>query len=82
MQAQRELEELADVPLEVRAEADRTILKVREIVRLRVDSVIRTRTRTQEGVRVLVGGVVVGTGQLRRGTARRGVRITSLGPES
>jgi flagellar motor switch protein FliN/FliY len=72
---------LADVPLDVDVELDRRIMTVREILNLDSGSVVRMTRSAGENIDVLIGGVLVGSGEIVIIEDTMGVRITAFNVE-
>ena len=68
----------SDIPMNVDIELDRRIMTVRDILELRMGSVIRMSRSAGENIDVLVGGTLVGFGEIVIIEERVGVRITDF----
>jgi len=68
----------SDIPMNVDIELDRRIMTVRDILELRMGSVIRMTRSAGENIDVLVGGTLVGFGEIVIIEERVGVRITDF----
>lgn len=78
------LEEIAhftDVPVIVDVELDRRVMTVRKILELQVGSVIKMTRSAGENIDVLVGGTLVGFGEIVIIEDTVGVRITDFNGE-
>ncbi len=81
MTALEEISSLADVPVQVEVELDRRILTIREILDLDVDSVIRMTRSAGENIDILIGGTLIGFGEIVIIEDAVGVRITDFSRE-
>ncbi len=72
---------MADVPVQVEVELDRRILTIREILDLDVDSVIRMTRSAGENIDILIGGTLIGFGEIVIIEDAVGVRITDFSRE-
>ncbi len=75
------LEELArfsDIPMHVDIELDRRIMTVRDILELQPGSVIKMSRSAGENIDVLVGGTLIGFGEIVIIEEAVGVRITDF----
>lgn len=76
-----EIAPLADVPLEIEVELDRRILTIGAILDLEKGSVIRMNRSAGENIDILIGGVLVGFGEIVIIEDLMGVRITDFNLE-
>lgn len=76
-----EIAPLADVPLEIEVELDRRIMTIGEILELDAGSVIRMSRSDGENIDILIGGAVVGFGEIVIIEDAMGVRITDFNLE-
>lgn len=76
-----EIAHLADVPIDVSVELDRRILPIRQILELDVGSVIKMTRSAGENIDILVGGTLVGFGEIVIIEDSVGVRITDFNGE-
>lgn len=76
-----EIAPLADVPLEIEVELDRRILTIGSILELDHGSVIRMTRSAGENIDILIGGVLVGFGEIVIIEDMMGVRITDFNLE-
>lgn len=81
MTALEEIAGVADVPVQVRAELDRKVMTVSEILGLDVDSVIRMTRSAGENIDILIGGTLIGFGEIVIIEETVGVRITDFNRE-
>jgi flagellar motor switch protein FliN/FliY len=78
MTALEEIAPLSDVPVEVEVELDRKIMTIGAILDLDVDSVIRMTRSAGENIDILVGGTLIGFGEIVIIEDAVGVRITDF----
>lgn len=76
-----EIVDFADVPVEVEVELGRRIMTIAQILELGPDSVIRTARSAGDNMDVLVGGSLIGYGEIVIIEDSVGVRITDFGLE-
>ena len=76
-----EIAPLADVPLEIEVELDRRIMTIGTILDLDAGSVIRMSRSAGENIDILIGGVLVGFGEIVIIEDIMGVRITDFNLE-
>jgi flagellar motor switch protein FliN/FliY len=76
-----EVAHLADVPVDVSVELDRRILPIRQILELDVGSVIKMTRSAGENIDILIGGTLVGFGEIVIIEDSVGVRITDFNGE-
>ena len=81
MTALEEIAALADVPIGVEVELDRKIMTISEVLDLDVDSVIRMTRSAGENIDILVGGTLIGFGEIVIIEDAVGVRITDFNRE-
>jgi flagellar motor switch protein FliN/FliY len=81
MNALDEIASLADVPVKVEVELDRKIITIREVLDLDVDSVIRMTRSAGENIDILIGGALIGFGEIVIIEDAVGVRITDFNRE-
>jgi flagellar motor switch protein FliN/FliY len=62
--ALEEIQHLADVPIDLQIELDRKIMRAGEILKLDMGSVIRLGRSAGENIDILVGGVLIGSGEI------------------
>jgi flagellar motor switch protein FliN/FliY len=72
---------LADVPIEVEVELDRKQLTVREVLELEAGSVLKMTRSAGENIDVLIGGSLVGFGEIVLVEDTVAVRITDFNIE-
>ncbi|MGI8742871.1 MAG: FliM/FliN family flagellar motor switch protein [Bryobacteraceae bacterium] len=76
-----EIAHLADVPVEVEVELGRKIMTISEILRLERDNVIGMPRSAGENIDILVGGALIGYGEIVIIEDTVGVRITDFSTE-
>lgn len=76
-----EIAHVADVPIDVEVELDRKVMTIAQILELEQDSVIRMTRSAGENIDILVGGTLVGYGEIVIIEDTVGVRITDFVPE-
>jgi flagellar motor switch protein FliN/FliY len=76
-----EIAEIADVPVEVEVELGRKIMTIAEILELGENSVIRIARSAGDNIDILVGGTLIGYGEIVIIEDAVGVRITDFGLE-
>lgn len=81
MNGHPELAHIADLPLDIEVELDRKIMTIRSILELRRGSLIRLTRSAGENIDILVGGTVLGYGEIVVIEDRIGVRITDFATE-
>jgi flagellar motor switch protein FliN/FliY len=81
MTALEEISALSDVPVEVEVELDRKIMTIGAILDLDVDSVIRMTRSAGENIDILIGGTLIGFGEIVIIEEAVGVRITNFSRE-
>jgi flagellar motor switch protein FliN len=81
MSSLEEIADFADVPLEVSVELGRRIMTIAQILELVPDSVIRMARSAGDNMDILVGGSLIGYGEIVIIEDSVGVRITDFGLE-
>jgi flagellar motor switch protein FliN/FliY len=81
MSALEDIHHLADVPVFVDIELDRKIMTVREILSLEQAAVVKMPRSAGENIDILVGGALVGSGEIVIIEETVGVRITDFNEE-
>ena len=76
-----EIADFADVPVEVEVELGRRIMTIAQILELGPDSVIRMARSAGDNMDILVGGSLIGYGEIVIIEDSVGVRITDFGLE-
>ena len=81
MTSLEEIADFADVPVEVTVELGRRIMTIAQILELGPDSVIRMTRSAGDNMDILVGGSLIGYGEIVIIEDSVGVRITDFGLE-
>jgi flagellar motor switch protein FliN/FliY len=81
MSSLEEIADFADVPVEVEVELGRRIMTIDQILELGPDSVIRMGRSAGDNMDILVGGSLIGYGEIVIIEDSVGVRITDFGLE-
>jgi flagellar motor switch protein FliN/FliY len=81
MTSLEEIANFADVPVEVEVELGRRIMTIAQILELGPDSVIRMARSAGDNMDILVGGSLIGYGEIVIIEDSVGVRITDFGLE-
>ena len=76
-----EIAHVADVPVDVEVELCRKIMTIGEILDLQVESIIRMPRSAGENIDIIVGGSVIGYGEIVIIEDAVGVRITDFNQE-
>ncbi len=76
-----EIAHVADVPVDVEVELGRKIMTIGEILDLEADVIIRMPRSAGENIDILVGGSVIGYGEIVIIENAIGVRITDFNHE-
>ncbi len=77
----QEISFLADVPLRIEAELDRKVMTLAQLLDLDVGSVVRMTRSAGENIDILVGGALVGFGEIVIIEETVGVRMTDFNSE-
>ena len=72
------IQHLADLPIDVEVELDHRIMSIREILALERGSVVKMRRSAGENIDILIGGTLVGFGEIVIIEDTVGVRITDF----
>jgi len=78
MPAPEKIAHMADVPVDVEVELDRKVMTLSEVLDLNVGSVIRMSRSAGENIDILVGGALIGFGEIVIIEDTVGVRITDF----
>jgi len=81
MTALEEIAHLADIRMDVDVELDRTSMTVRSILALEAGSVIAMQRSAGENIDILIGGALIGSGEIVIIEDTVGVRITDFRDE-
>jgi flagellar motor switch protein FliN/FliY len=76
-----QIAEVTDVPLEVEVELGRRVMSIAQILDLHPDSVIRIARSAGDNIDILIGGTLIGYGEIVIIEGSVGVRITDFSPE-
>jgi len=71
----------ADIPVSIEVELDRKVMRLSDILALRVGSVLRLTRSAGENIDIRVGGALVGFGEIVILEDNMGVRITDFHEE-
>jgi len=77
----QQIAEIADVPLDVGVELGRRVMTIAQILELGLESVIRMARSAGDNIDILVGGTLVGYGEIVIIEDTVGVRITDFSQE-
>jgi flagellar motor switch protein FliN/FliY len=77
----QEIADIAEVPVEVEVELGHKIMTIAQILQLGVDSVIRMARSAGDNIDILVGGTLIGYGEIVIIEDAVGVRITDFSLE-
>jgi len=69
---------VADVPIDVEVELDRKVMTIAQILELEMNSVIRMRQSAGDNIDIVVGGTLIGYGEIVIIEDTVGVRITDF----
>jgi flagellar motor switch protein FliN/FliY len=78
MPAPEQIAHMADIPVDVEVELDRKVMTVSEVLDLNTGSVIRMTRSAGENIDILVGGSLIGFGEIVIIEDAVGVRITDF----
>jgi flagellar motor switch protein FliN/FliY len=81
MSSLQEIADFADVPIEVEVQLGRRIMTIAQILELGPDSVVRMGRSAGDNMDILVGGSLIGYGEIVIIEDSVGVRITDFGLE-
>jgi len=73
-----QIADLADVPVQVEVELGRRVMTIAQILDLHPDSVIRIARSAGDNIDILMGGTVIGYGEIVIIEDTVGVRITDF----
>jgi len=73
-----EIAGFADVPMDIEVQLDHRILTVREIVDLGPGSIIKMTRSAGENLDIVIGGALIGFGEIVVTETTTGVRITDF----
>jgi flagellar motor switch protein FliN len=69
---------VADVPIDVEVELDRKVMSIAQILELEQNSVIRMKRSAGDNIDIVVGGTLIGYGEIVIIEDTVGVRITDF----
>ncbi|MGA2181829.1 MAG: FliM/FliN family flagellar motor switch protein [Bryobacteraceae bacterium] len=78
MPAPEQIAHMADIPVDVEVELDRKVMTIAEVLDLNAGSVIRMTRSAGENIDILVGGSLIGFGEIVIIEDAVGVRITDF----
>ena len=78
MPVPEQIAHMADIPVDVEVELDRKVMTVSQVLDLNAGSVIRMTRSAGENIDILVGGSLVGFGEIVIIEDAVGVRITDF----
>ena len=78
MAAPEQIAHMSDIPVDVEVELDRKVMTVSEVLDLNPGSVIRMTRSAGENIDILVGGSLIGFGEIVIIEDAVGVRITDF----
>lgn len=78
MSPAEETAHLADVPIDVEVELGRKVMTIADVLNLSIDSIIRMPRSAGENIDILVGGTLVGYGEIVIIEDAVGLRITDF----
>jgi flagellar motor switch protein FliN/FliY len=78
MTALEEITHLSNVPVDIEVELDRRLMTVREILALEGGSIVKMIRSAGENIDLLVGGTMIGSGEIVIIEENFGVRITDF----
>ena len=81
MTPQEQIAELADVPVDVEVELGRKVMTIAQILDLQPDSVVRIARSAGDNIDLLIGGALIGFGEIVIIEGALGVRITDFNTE-
>jgi flagellar motor switch protein FliN len=81
MTVREQIAHLSDIPVTVDIELDRRVMTMRQVLELEAGSVIKMSRSAGENIDVLVGGTLVGFGEIVIIEETVGVRITDFNSE-
>ena len=78
MTSREDLAHLADIPLDIQVELDRKMMTIGTILDLRHGTVLKMNRSAGENMDILIGGALVGFGEIVIIEESMGVRITDF----
>jgi flagellar motor switch protein FliN/FliY len=76
-----EIASMSDVPIEIRVELDRQIMRMYDVLVLEEGSIIKTERSAGENIDIYIGGLLGGSGEIVVVENTIGVRITDFHEE-
>jgi len=74
----QQIADFADVPLQVEVELGRKVMTIAQVLEMHADTVIRIPRSAGDNIDILVGGTVIGYGEIVIIEDAVGVRITDF----
>jgi len=71
-------ERYGDMPLEIEVEMDRRLMTLRQILELKVGSVVAMKKSAGENMEILIGGAKIGSGDIVVLDTTMAMRVTEL----
>ena len=81
MTSHQEIAHYSDVPVDIEVELDRKIMSIGAILDLKVGTVLKMTRSAGENIDILIGGTLVGFGEIVIIEESMGVRITDFNEE-
>jgi flagellar motor switch protein FliN/FliY len=78
MTPSEETAHIQDVPLEIKVEIDRRMMKIRDILELQPGSVVEMRRSAGENIDIYIGKKLIGYGEIVIIENSMGIRITDF----
>ena len=78
MSTVEQIADFADVPLQVEVELGRKVMTIAQVLEMHADTVIRIPRSAGDNIDILVGGTVIGYGEIVIIEDAVGVRITDF----
>jgi flagellar motor switch protein FliN/FliY len=78
MTALEEIAHLADIHIDIQAELDRITMTIEEILQMEPGTVIQTNRSAGENIELVIGGSMIGSGEIVIIDETVGVRITDF----
>jgi flagellar motor switch protein FliN/FliY len=76
-----EVATVADIPVKIEVELDRKVMSMKDVLDLDVGSVVRMSRSAGENIDILIGGTLIGSGEIVIIEDAVGVRITDFNRE-
>jgi flagellar motor switch protein FliN/FliY len=76
-----EVATVADIPVKIEVELDRKVMSMKDVLDLDVGSVVRMGRSAGENIDILIGGTLIGSGEIVIIEDAVGVRITDFNRE-